>query len=72
MTIISLKYKSGFVAINNSLKPMKKHVQTGLSKGSYCNLYSEFALSKKCQKFQVNEFGFAQIEVSPKSAIILQ
>lgn len=63
---------SGFVAINNSLKPMKKHVQTGLKKGSYCNLYSEFALSKTCQKFQVNEFGFAQIEVSPKSAIVLQ
>lgn len=62
---------SGFVAINNSEHRIYKRVQTGLKKGKYCNLYQESS-NKKCQLFSVDEHGFTQLDVLPRSATVLQ
>lgn len=63
---------SGFVAINNSEMFLRKFVQTGLEKGTYCNQFIEKISSKKCQRFTVEERGYLQLEVAPKSAVVLQ
>lgn len=40
--------KSGFVAINNSDSPWNATLNTGLPKGSYCDVVSGGAKASKC------------------------
>lgn len=60
--------QSGFVAINNSGHVFKKKFQTGLAKGVYCNLVG----STVCDPFIVDEYGYSNIVISSKSAVVLQ
>lgn len=60
--------QSGFVAINNSDFPLQKKFQTGLKRGMFCNLVQV----SSCESFFVDENGYSEIYLAPKSAIVLQ
>ena len=65
----------GFVALNSSERPMGATLKTGMSGGVYCNILdnSYDTETNTCLKgLQVKADGRIQLELPPKSAVVLQ